>query len=71
MGKRGQEKLIKPEFSERNAVGFYTFTNSDIVINSESSETLSIVVERPTFTKAIANSKAFDLTVDFAVKAEE
>lgn len=70
MGKRGSEKLIKPVYSERNAEGLHQFANTDIVINPEQSETLSIQVERPRFTNSIANSKAFDLTIEFDVKSE-
>lgn len=70
MGVKSSEKLVAPIFDIKNTKGEATFQNTDLVINKGETKEISILVERGTFSHAIANSKAFDMTLEFEVKAD-
>lgn len=63
IGKKGSEKLIAPATS--GTTGSASFGASEIAIPATGSETLSFKVERGTFSQAVPNSTAFNMTLSF------
>ena len=59
IGKKDSEKLISPSTASAS------FGASEIVIPASGSETLSFKVERGTFSQAVPNSTAFNMTLSF------
>ncbi len=66
IGKQGSEKLIKPASS--GTTGSATFSVGEVDIPASGSETLNFKVERGTFTQAVPNSTAFNMTLTFDFK---
>lgn len=69
MGLAGKEKVVAPVFSEKDGDGLVIFDKADIPVAKGESKLLNIKVERGTFTHAIANAKAFDLSIEFGINA--
>lgn len=63
LGKQGKEKLVAPATDA--STGSVSFNAGEISIPATATETLSFKVERGTFSQAVANSTAFNMTLTF------
>lgn len=65
VGKAGALKLVAPTSGTENTSGSVMFGDTEIVIPSGETQTLSFGVERGAFTKSEASAKAFDMVLTF------
>ena len=68
IGKEGQEKLIAPTNASDDSTGSADFSIGDIDIEANQSQELNFVLERGTYTRDLANSTAFNMTLKFEFK---
>ena len=68
MGKDGVMKLIAPTNGTKDTTGSATFSSGEIDIPAEGTQNIKFEVERGTFSEAIPNAKAFDMTLTFKFK---
>ena len=68
MGLDGKEKPVVPSDGVKNALGTINYNDTDFVLAPEKATTMSFLIERPIYTEAIKESKAFDMSLDFEMK---